>query len=141
MLYMALNCELIEDTSVVTLVEREYMVVMCVLEQVSLIVADTILSVRFFNTSTLLSSSLVTEMMTTVVEVEVELTTLELELTLLETRLMKKEQLMYLMTSEESSPYQALAPMTVELLTMTVLLVLVVELSEVEMTRDSLVEV
>ena len=48
---------------------------------------------------------------------------------------------MYLMTSEESSPYQALAPMTVELLTMTVLLVLVVELSEVEMTRDSLVEV
>ena len=59
-LYMALNCELIEDTSVVTLVEMEYMVVM------------------FFNTSTLLSSSLVTEMMTTVVEVEVELTTLEL---------------------------------------------------------------
>ena len=54
---------------------------------------------------------------------------------------MKKEQLMYSMTSEESSPYQALAPMTVELLTMTVLLVLVVELSEVEMTRDSLVEV
>ena len=141
MLYMALNCELIEDTSVVTLVEREYMVVMCVLEQVSLIEADTILSVRFFNTSTLLSSSLVTEMMTTVVEVEVELTTLELELTLLETRLMKKELLMYSMTSEESSPYQALAPMTVELLTMTVLLVLVVELSEVEMTRDSLVEV
>ena len=123
------------------LVEREYMVVMWVLEQVSLIVADTILSVRFFNTSTLLSSSLVTEMMTTVVEVEVELTTLELELTLLETRLMKKELLMYSMTSEESSPYQALAPMTVELLTMTVLLVLVVELSEVEMTRDSLVEV
>ena len=123
MLYMALNCELIEDTSVVTLVEMEYMVVM------------------FFNTSTLLSSSLVTEMMTTVVEVEVELTTLELELTLLETRLMKKELLMYSMTSEESSPYQALAPMTVELLTMTVLLVLVVELSEVEMTRDSLVEV
>ena len=123
MLYMALNCELIEDTSIVTLVEREYMVVM------------------FFNTSTLLSSSLVTEMMTTVVEVEVELTTLELELTLLETRLMKKELLMYSMTSEESSPYQALAPMTVELLTMTVLLVLVVELSEVEMTRDSLVEV
>ena len=114
---------------------------MCVLDQVSLIVADTILSVRFFNTSTLLSSSLVTEMMTTVVEVEVELTTLELELTLLETRLMKKELLMYSMTSEESSPYQALAPMTVELLTMTVLLVLVVELSEVEMTRDSLVEV
>ena len=110
MLYMALNCELIEDTSVVTLVEREYMVVMCVLEQVSLIVADTILSVRFFNTSTLLSSSLVTEMMTTVVEVEVELTTLELELTLLETRLMKKELLMYSITSEESSPYQALAP-------------------------------
>ena len=34
------------------LVEREYMVVMWVLEQVSLIVADTILSVRFFNTST-----------------------------------------------------------------------------------------
>ena len=123
------------------LVEREYMVVMWVLEQVSLIVADTILSVRFFNTSTLLSSSLVTEMMTTVVEVEVELTTLELELTLLETRLMKKELLMYSMTSEESSPYQALAPMTVELLTMTVLLVLVVELSEVEMTRDSLVGV
>ena len=110
MLYMALNCELIEDTSVVTLVEREYMVVMCVLEQVSLIVADTILSVRFFNTSTLLSSSLVTEMMTTVVEGEVVLTTLELELTLLETRLMKKELLMYSMTSEESSPYQALAP-------------------------------
>ena len=36
----------------VMLVEREYMVVMWVLEQVSLIVADTILSVRFFNTST-----------------------------------------------------------------------------------------
>ena len=52
MLYMALNCELIEGTSVVMLVEREYMVVMWVLEQVSLIVADTILSVRFFNTST-----------------------------------------------------------------------------------------
>ena len=38
-------------------------------------------------------------------------------------------------------PVPGVGPMTVELLTMTVLLVLVVELSEVEMTRDSLVEV
>ena len=71
-------------------------------------------------------------------------------LTLLETRLMKKEQLMYSMTSEESSRYQArlrllevvaLVTTTVELLTTTVVLVLVVEFSEVEMTLDSLVEV
>ena len=41
----------------------------------------------------LLSSSLVTEMVTTVVEVEVELTTLELELTFEEMRSMKKELL------------------------------------------------
>ena len=71
-------------------------------------------------------------------------------LTLLETRLMKKEQLMYSMTSDESSRYQArlrllevvaLVTTTVELLTTTVVLVLVVEFSEVEMTLDSLVEV
>ena len=48
---------------------------------------------------------------------------------------------MYPLTPEESSQYQALVTTTVELLTMTVLLVLVVELPEVEMTRDSLVEV
>ena len=91
------------------------MVVIWVLEQVSLIVADTILSVRFFSTSTpvnskvesyhdsngtllfdlLLSSSLVTEMVTTVVEVEVELTTLELELTFEEMRSMKEELLLF----------------------------------------------
>ena len=71
-------------------------------------------------------------------------------LTLLETRLMKKEQLMYSMTSDESSRYQArlrllevvaLVTTTVELLTTTVVLVLVVEFSEVEMTLESLVEV
>ena len=63
---------------------------------------------------------------------------------------MKKEQLMYSMTSDESSRYQArlrllevvaLVTTTVELLTTTVVLVLVVEFSEVEMTLDSLVEV